>query len=135
MFDPGHPGRAPLNAHAETGVRDTAISAKVKIPFENVLRQIVVFELLFEIFQRRRTLTATDYLAVAFRRKQVDPEGKFRAFHDALYARRVLGLRPAPEFEAWLERMGVFAPGGQARPLEAMPARFAHLLTHSAESP
>jgi ethanolamine ammonia-lyase large subunit len=25
------------------------------------------------------------------------------SFHDALYVRRVLGLRPAPEFEAWLE--------------------------------
>ena len=30
------------------------------------------------------------------------------SFHDALYLRRVLGLRPAPEFEAWLERMGIF---------------------------
>jgi ethanolamine ammonia-lyase large subunit len=27
------------------------------------------------------------------------------SFHDALYLRQVLGLRPAPEFEAWLERM------------------------------
>jgi ethanolamine ammonia-lyase large subunit len=26
------------------------------------------------------------------------------SFHDALYVRRVLGLRPAPEFEAWMER-------------------------------
>jgi ethanolamine ammonia-lyase large subunit len=26
------------------------------------------------------------------------------SFHDALYIRSVLGLRPAPEFEAWLER-------------------------------
>jgi ethanolamine ammonia-lyase large subunit len=26
------------------------------------------------------------------------------SFHDALYVRSVLGLRPAPEFEAWLER-------------------------------
>jgi ethanolamine ammonia-lyase large subunit len=26
------------------------------------------------------------------------------SFHDALYLRRVLGLRPAPEFEAWMER-------------------------------
>ncbi len=26
------------------------------------------------------------------------------SFHDALYVRRVLGLRPSPEFEAWLER-------------------------------
>ncbi|MBX9600704.1 MAG: ethanolamine ammonia-lyase subunit EutB [Bryobacteraceae bacterium] len=29
------------------------------------------------------------------------------SFHDALYLREVLGLRPAPEFEQWLERMGV----------------------------
>ena len=28
------------------------------------------------------------------------------SFHDALYLRQVLGLRPAPEFEAWLEKMG-----------------------------
>jgi ethanolamine ammonia-lyase large subunit len=27
------------------------------------------------------------------------------SFHDALYLRQLLGLRPAPEFEAWLERM------------------------------
>jgi ethanolamine ammonia-lyase large subunit len=32
------------------------------------------------------------------------------SFHDALYARRVLGLRPAPEFEAWLEKMQITAP-------------------------
>jgi ethanolamine ammonia-lyase large subunit len=50
------------------------------------------------------------------------------SFHDALYARRVLGLRPAPEFEAWLERMGVLAPGGGARLLESAPAQFAQLL-------
>lgn len=30
------------------------------------------------------------------------------SFHDALYLRRMLGLRPAPEFEDWLERMGIF---------------------------
>jgi ethanolamine ammonia-lyase large subunit len=30
------------------------------------------------------------------------------SFHDALYLRRVLGLRPAPEFESWLNRMGIF---------------------------
>jgi ethanolamine ammonia-lyase large subunit len=33
------------------------------------------------------------------------------SFHDALYLRQVLGLRPAPEFEAWLEAMGVMAEG------------------------
>lgn len=30
------------------------------------------------------------------------------SFHDALYARSMLGLRPAPEFEAWLHAMGLF---------------------------
>ncbi|MCU0824283.1 MAG: ethanolamine ammonia-lyase subunit EutB [Leptospira sp.] len=29
------------------------------------------------------------------------------SFHDALYLRQVLGLRPAPEFEVWLEKMGI----------------------------
>ncbi len=28
------------------------------------------------------------------------------SFHDALYLRRILGLRPAPEFEIWLEKNG-----------------------------
>jgi ethanolamine ammonia-lyase large subunit len=29
------------------------------------------------------------------------------SFHDALYARKTLGLRPAPEFEEWLMRMDI----------------------------
>jgi ethanolamine ammonia-lyase large subunit len=29
------------------------------------------------------------------------------SFHDALYARRLLGLKPAPEFEAWLQSMAI----------------------------
>lgn len=29
------------------------------------------------------------------------------SFHDALYLRRILGLRPAPEFEQWLFRQGI----------------------------
>lgn len=32
------------------------------------------------------------------------------SFHDALYLREVLGLRPAPEFEAWLRNMGILNP-------------------------
>jgi ethanolamine ammonia-lyase large subunit len=35
------------------------------------------------------------------------------SFHDALYARRLLGLRPAPEFEAWLERTRIFSANGK----------------------
>ncbi|WP_119157040.1 ethanolamine ammonia-lyase subunit EutB [Caldimonas tepidiphila] len=50
------------------------------------------------------------------------------SFHDALYARRVLGLRPAPEFEAWLERTGLFERGEPARAPAALPAAIARAL-------
>jgi ethanolamine ammonia-lyase large subunit len=35
------------------------------------------------------------------------------SFHDALYLRQMLGKRPAPEFEAWLERMGIADAAGK----------------------
>ncbi|HEY5751916.1 MAG TPA: ethanolamine ammonia-lyase subunit EutB [Chthoniobacterales bacterium] len=38
------------------------------------------------------------------------------SFHDALYIRQLLGLKPAPEFEAWLERMGIFGDNLLPRP-------------------
>ena len=44
------------------------------------------------------------------------------SFHDALYLRGALGLRPAPEFEAWLGRMGIDAAA------EAIPAPLAPAL-------
>jgi ethanolamine ammonia-lyase large subunit len=34
------------------------------------------------------------------------------SFHDALYVRKVLGLRPAPEFEQWLLKQGIFDDKG-----------------------
>lgn len=36
------------------------------------------------------------------------------SFHDALYIRQVLGLQPAPEFAAWLERMQIMQQDGKA---------------------
>jgi len=50
------------------------------------------------------------------------------SFHDALYARKVLGLRPAPEFEVWLERMGIFVGGASLRLGDSVPAPFAGAL-------
>ena len=44
------------------------------------------------------------------------------SFHDALYARRVLGLRPAPEFEEWLDKMGLMASDGAFSPASQPPA-------------
>ena len=38
------------------------------------------------------------------------------SFHDALYLREVLGLKRAPEFEAWLERIGIADAGGRLLP-------------------
>ncbi|MET1038012.1 MAG: ethanolamine ammonia-lyase subunit EutB [Aeromicrobium sp.] len=40
------------------------------------------------------------------------------SFHDALYARRALGLRPAPEFEAWLETAGMIDASGHVASLD-----------------
>src|SRR6202020_2540062 len=42
------------------------------------------------------------------------------SFHDAQYLRRILGLRPAPEFEAWLARMGITDDGGRIRDAPAL---------------
>ena len=41
------------------------------------------------------------------------------SFHDALYLRSLLGLKRAPEFEQWLERMGIADASG--RLIEASP--------------
>jgi ethanolamine ammonia-lyase large subunit len=46
------------------------------------------------------------------------------SFHDALYLRKLLGLRPAPEFAAWLDRMGL---AGVATP-ERIPQNLAPAL-------
>lgn len=48
------------------------------------------------------------------------------SFHDALAMRRLLGLRPAPEFEAWLQRVGIF--DGALALADGLPERFAALL-------
>jgi ethanolamine ammonia-lyase large subunit len=51
------------------------------------------------------------------------------SFHDALYARRVLGLRPAPEFDAWLRDMGIFTGDGPATLGASVPLAFQRALT------
>ena len=38
------------------------------------------------------------------------------SFHDAAYLRKLLGKRPAPEFEAWLESMGIHDGSGALLP-------------------
>jgi ethanolamine ammonia-lyase large subunit len=50
------------------------------------------------------------------------------SFHDALYARRALGLKPAPEFDAWLRAMGIFGPDRELSPGRALPAPFERAL-------
>jgi len=40
------------------------------------------------------------------------------SFHDALYLRQAFGLRPAPEFEDWLLRMGVFDSATKLTPAD-----------------
>ena len=49
------------------------------------------------------------------------------SFHDALAMRDLFGRRPAPEFEAWLERQGLMDDAERIRPRE-LPSRFRALL-------
>jgi ethanolamine ammonia-lyase large subunit len=41
------------------------------------------------------------------------------SFHDANYLRQVLGLRPAPEFEAWLQKMRIIDADNRLLPADA----------------
>ena len=50
------------------------------------------------------------------------------SFHDVLYARRVLGLLPAPEFEAWLQSMDIFSQDAPFRLNPALPPAFRNAL-------
>ncbi|MDF3281000.1 ethanolamine ammonia-lyase subunit EutB [Gordonia sp. N1V] len=40
------------------------------------------------------------------------------SFHDVLYLREVMGLRAAPEFEAWMQTIGMADDGGRVTPLD-----------------
>lgn len=50
------------------------------------------------------------------------------SFHDALYLRRVLDLKRAPEFEEWLVRMGIADDQGRLRPVASVAAATRPLL-------
>ena len=44
------------------------------------------------------------------------------SFHDALFVRQLLGLKRAPEFEAWLQRLGLTDDHGRLLPAPTRPA-------------
>ncbi len=44
------------------------------------------------------------------------------SFHDSHYLRQVLGLKPAPEFEAWLEKMRIVSDGRRLLPTDGKHA-------------
>jgi ethanolamine ammonia-lyase large subunit len=46
------------------------------------------------------------------------------SFHDALYVRQVLGLRPAPEFEQWLQQHQIFNTDNRLLQQADIPALF-----------
>jgi ethanolamine ammonia-lyase large subunit len=53
------------------------------------------------------------------------------SFHDALYVRQLLGLKPAPEFEKWLAKMDILHQQEHQVLLgEGIPASFKHAISH-----
>lgn len=50
------------------------------------------------------------------------------SFHDVLYLRSTLGMKAAPEFEAWLERMDMKTADGRIREFELQDPRVSRLL-------
>jgi ethanolamine ammonia-lyase large subunit len=51
------------------------------------------------------------------------------SFHDALYARKVLGLDPAPEFKQWLKKMNIFDDVHNFVLNDSLPAAFSTSLS------
>ncbi len=49
------------------------------------------------------------------------------SFHDALYVREAFGLRRAPEFEAWMARMGLADGAGRLLPVRVGHALIGHV--------
>jgi len=54
------------------------------------------------------------------------------SFHDALYARRLLGLKHAPEFEDWLQKMEIFRDTEKVELTDSLPPPFANALLRMA---
>lgn len=51
------------------------------------------------------------------------------SFHDALYARKILGLHAAPEFESWLETTGIYHQNGRNLLMGSeVPTAFRHTI-------
>ena len=53
------------------------------------------------------------------------------SFHDVLYLRHVLGLRPAPEFEQWLRSVGIADGKGRVLPIDAATSALRQLTSAS----
>ncbi|WP_137718689.1 ethanolamine ammonia-lyase subunit EutB [Methylobacillus flagellatus] len=52
------------------------------------------------------------------------------SFHDALYLRKVLGLKPAPEFEQWLMQMNIMDAQGRVQPVTGQHAMLQNMPRH-----
>ena len=52
------------------------------------------------------------------------------SFHDALYARKALGLKPAPEFEEWLLNVGILENSDALKLADTLPKPFQRALSH-----
>jgi len=55
-------------------------------------------------------------------------DSRSTSFHDALHLRTLLGLKRAPEFERWLQRMNITDGQGRLQPIGLSHPLFARQL-------
>lgn len=55
------------------------------------------------------------------------------SFHDALYARQLLGLKPAPEFDFWLQQQGIVDQNGLLLIENKLPGLFSQAINNQTE--
>ncbi|MBF8297262.1 MAG: hypothetical protein HW389_3807, partial [Bacteroidetes bacterium] len=89
MLKSADPAYCSFEAQSESGVRDGAVPAKIQVPLECLLREIVRFDALQQHVKVIFTLTAAYDLAVPFRGQHIDRQSNLWILGVALHIERL----------------------------------------------
>src|SRR5262245_39507838 len=106
MVDSANPGHYTLDAHAEAAVRHAAETAKIEIPLEGFLRELVFLDTRDEQIVIVDTLTAADDFPVTFRRQDVHAQRDLGPIGIRLHVEGLHGRRVAMYAHRAIEVLG-----------------------------